>query len=121
MQLLSEETMTCACALRVVLLQHCSVVVMHVLEHSVQCGVEKPCRPAALGPESHQLRALGEARENCADKKTKKSDAAESLLELRLRSQPCSVALPPTVGGAGNGCQPVHADLCQLLQQQSLS
>lgn len=27
---------------------------------------------------------------------------------------------PPTVSGAGDGPQPVHADLCQLLQQLSL-
>lgn len=69
------------------LLQHCSVVLMHVLEHSVQCGVEKSCRPAALGPESHQLRALGEAWENCADKKTKVQmlQSPEPLLELWLR------------------------------------
>lgn len=60
---------------------------MHVLEHSVQCGVEKSCRPAALGPESHQLRALGEARENCVDKKTKGQmlQSPVELLQLRLR------------------------------------
>lgn len=69
------------------LLQRCSVALMHVLEHSVQCGVEKPCRPAALGPESHQLRALGEAWENCADKKTKGQmlQSPEAPLQLWLR------------------------------------
>lgn len=69
------------------LLQHRSVVLMHVLEHPVQRGVEKSCRPAALGPESHQPRALGQARENCAGKKTKGQmlQSPEALLELWLR------------------------------------
>lgn len=53
------------------LLHHCGVALVHVLEHPVQCGVEKSFRPAALRPESHQLWALSEARENCLQKKTK--------------------------------------------------
>lgn len=77
----TKERITCVCALGVFLLQHCSVVLMHVLEHPVQCGVEKPRRPAALRPESHQLRALSEARENCTEKKTK-GQSSEALTWL---------------------------------------
>lgn len=84
MQPLPKETITCVCAQRAFLLQLCSVALMHVLEHPVQCGVEKPRRPAALRPESHQLRALSEARENCTQRKTKgqKLQSPGALLEL---------------------------------------
>ncbi len=55
---------TCVGTVWVSLLQHCCVALVHVFEHSVQCGVEKSCRAAALWPQSHQLGALCEAREN---------------------------------------------------------
>lgn len=55
---------TCLSAVWVSLLQHRRVALLHVLEHAVQRGVEKPRRPAALRPQGHQLGALGEARED---------------------------------------------------------
>lgn len=84
MQPLPKGKITCVCAQWVFLLQHCSVALMHVLEHPVQRGVEKSRRPAPLRPESHQLRALGEAWENCAQRKTKgqKLQSPGALLQL---------------------------------------
>lgn len=39
---------TCVSAVWMSLLQHRHVALVHVFEHSVQCGVEKPRRPTAL-------------------------------------------------------------------------
>ena len=51
-------------AVWVSLLQHRGVALVHVFEHSVQCGVEESRGAAALRPQRHQLRALSEAREH---------------------------------------------------------
>lgn len=89
---------------------------MHVLEHPVQCGVEKSCRPAALRPESHQLRALRETREHCPQKTTtgqkpQGPEAQKRRISFEMRPSRVGEGHQPTISGASEGPQPVPTDL----------
>lgn len=106
-------------AARMPLLKRRRVLLPHVLKHSVQRGVEESRRAAALRPQRHQLRALGQAGQHCQGRETERREGL--LLDGRTegKKKPSS-SQEPTVGGGRNGAQPVHADLGQLLQQLRL-